>query len=70
MKWTKIYWDQLRNQDVFRIKKYNGTTSEEYVAIRSNPRRWEVLFEPWVDGVGKLKNLSYRKMGGFCEVLK
>lgn len=69
MKWTKIYWDQLKDGQAFRVRKYNQERSEEYVVVHNNPRKWEVTFQLWGDE-DNLTKLCYTKMGGACEVLK
>jgi hypothetical protein len=68
MQWNKIYWDQLRTDDVFRIRNYDGTTTEEYLATQAIPRKWKCVFKPWLGEENK--TLCYLDMNGFCEVLR
>jgi len=69
MKFTKIYWDQLRSDDVFRVRNYDGTVSEECLATSALPRKWEVHYEEWLEP-GVTKKKCFLDMNGFCERLQ
>jgi len=69
MKFTKIYWDQLKKNDVFRIRKYDSTVTEELLVVNNLPRKWKVTFENFV-GDDTKNTLCYLDMNGFCERLQ
>ena len=70
MKFTKIYWDQLRNEDVFRIRNYDGTASEEFVVTNAQPKKWRVTCEVWDTPGHVVYNKRFFNMNGFCERLQ
>jgi len=70
MKFTKIYWDQLRKDDAFRIRNYDGTVSEEFVVTDAQPKKWRLSCEAGGDSETTMKNKRFLDMHGFCERLE